>query len=160
MSKIYRHYGSSKYDPRCVNIVTRSRTIKPVGGLWACPLDSKNSWYNWCKQEYWNTDSLNTYFDFKISDETKVLQINSFQDLVNMVRSFPGRSMDNLESSLIYHKANSDYHFTKFPDYVAISKKYDAIEVSITNCPDLFSWMYGWDVDSLVIWNEEMVIPI
>lgn len=159
MSKVYRHYGSSSFIPELVYPVTRSRTIKPVGGLWASPVDSKNSWYNWCISEHWDHGSLSKHFDFVIDDHSKIFQINSLSDLKCMIDRFPGRCMEKYESNM-YRSEHSELHLTHFPDYVKLSKMYDGVEISITNCPELYYAMYGWGVDSLVIWNRDMIILI
>ena len=45
------------------------------------------------------------------------------------------------------------------PDFEAILRQgYDAMEIHISECPSLYSAMYGWDVDSILIMNPDIVV--
>ena len=158
MSKVYRHYGSNVFKPECVLEVTRSRNMKPVGGFWASPIDSERSWYEWCKQEYFNLNSLELHFDFQLKPSAKILLIENEQDVRNMIAKYPGKQMDTQESFVYAPFRTPEENYLKHcPDFVAISKDYDGVEINITKCPSLYHWMYGWDVDSIVIWNPDVV---
>ena len=47
-----------------------------------------------------------------------------------------------------------------FLDFEKLSKEYDAIEVNISECRDLYYSLYGWDCDSIVIMNPDIIEEI
>ena len=161
MPKIYRHYGNDHFDPDLIPEVTKTRNMKPDGGFWASPLNSKRSWYDWCVREQFNEEELNTYFDFKLKSSANILYIRSEKDVKSMIERFPGRTMEPSENWIYAPgRTKEENYLRNFPDFVVISKEYDGVELDISSCSELYHWMYGWDVDSIVIWNKDIVVPL
>ena len=44
-----------------------------------------------------------------------------------------------------------------FLDFEKLSKEYDAIEVNISECRDLYYSLCGWDCDSILIMNSDII---
>jgi len=77
--KVYRHYGSPKFDfdllYRSFNedsTTFKNINFKPTHCLWSSPLDSNLNWKDWCIEEEFWLDSLNEYFDFTLKDSANI----------------------------------------------------------------------------------------
>lgn len=133
--------------------------FKPTHCLWSSPLDSNLNWKDWCIEEEFWLDSLNEYFDFTLKDSANIYKINSIEDLRNLIGRFPGQRIDP-SFTFIYKPFNStEQELTHFPDFRLMSHQYDGLEVNISKDYSLYYWMYGYDVDSLVVWNPDVVEP-
>lgn len=157
----YRHYGSNKFIyERFKDVVDRPirETGKP-NGLWASPIDSELSWYNWCMGENFHTEHLNEYFDFTIREDSRILNIYEEDDIIPYI---------------IKHKYNMDFGLyvqgydrpkTDCADRYNIERlheEFDGIELHLDqNYMNLrYTIFYSWDVDSIVIWNPDIIIPL
>lgn len=157
MNMLYVHYGSDEFICRDVSCSGIKNSIKPSRTcLWASPVDTKLSWINFCKSEYFKESYLDHHFNFTLCSEAKICFINTLEDLLDLIRRFPGNMMSEIESN-IYSSPCSDVKLHRFPDYESISKIYDGIQVNISKDPRLYHLMYGWDVDSIAIWNLDVV---
>ena len=45
-------------------------------------------------------------------------------------------------------------------DFEKLAETYDAVEVSISSDFDLYYKLYGWDCDSIVIMNPDVVVEL
>ena len=152
----YIHYGSNKFDPQeFLPIVnqTRNWTKPKQGGLWASPIDAKYGWKQWCIDEDFNLLNLSAHFDFQLKSEAEIYRIDSAKSLKLFVHMFPGAEMSELDR--LAYDLDTDY----WPDYRKASEMYDGVEVSLSDCPQLYRWLYGWDCDSIVVWNLSVVDP-
>lgn len=128
--------------------------IKPYGGLWASRVDAEYGWKEWTEDNEYRTDYYNkdNYFKFKLRDDAKILVINDVKQLDKLPKV---KSKFNLpiENTNIYL------------DFEKLAKEYDAIEVLISeekvNPLDfnnsLYWKLYGWDCDSILIMNKDIV---
>ena len=154
---VYRHFGSSKFDRELFNpIHNRPFSNKPFGGLWACPVEDKDiDWEEWCRREEFNLESLEEHFDFTIKDDSKIMVIKDIKDLDKLPR------VKNPEFILEYDIMNSNI------DFEELAKEYDGIMVWIYRSSDIdltrmsfdgiYYRMYGWDVDTLVVFNPDII---
>ena len=157
MNNLYVHYGSNEFINKDVSCYGITYSIKPACEcLWASPIDTDLSWMNFCKSEYFKEDSLKQHFTFMLHSGAKICAINSMEDLLDLISRFPGNKMSEIESN-IYSSPCSDIKLNRFPNYESISKIYDGIQVNISKDPRLYHLMYGWDVDSIAIWNLDVV---
>lgn len=157
LDRIYRHYGSPRFLKYKQDPVSGTRMMKPLGGgLWASPVDSNRIWHQWCIDEHWNEDSLHEYFDFQLTNNAKIFVINSDDDFFELIKKYPGRPTDTFERSL-YSSYDEHREVEFFPDYLEMIKDYDGLEVNISKDPRLYHLMYGWDVDSIVVWNYDVI---
>ena len=144
--RVYIHYGASRFEPSEFGPIRNYPVtgVKPVHntGLWASPVKSKYGWVDWCNQEEFNLDRLSTSFKFILKPGAKVAHIRNRNDLYKL----PSRSND----------------FCYSIDFEAAAKRYDAIELHLTEDPygvrgDLYYLLYGWDCDSILILNKDIV---
>ena len=141
--KEYIHYGSGHFD-RSHFFPVKNSTVVPCKPhyntcFWASPIGAKLGWFDWCIREDFFIDNLNTKFKFTISPNARILYITKMEDL----------SIDEVE-------------LREIPpckiDYEALSKKYDAVEVNLSDGnAELYFSLYGWDCDSIVIMNPDII---
>ncbi len=148
--KRYIHYNSNAYDKeRLKKALTTERlygrSFKPHG-LWASPVNAEIGWKEWCEDQDFHVDRLEKSFEFTLSPEAKVLTINKLEDAADfLIVDYMGwyTTLYNLNHSLIY-------------------SRYDAMEVIMSS--DYIN-LHGnnvfnpWDVDSICIWNPEIIVP-
>ena len=139
---IYIHYGHDSFDKSKFNPIKNQKdlVVKPKGGLWACRKDSSRTWKDWCIIQDFEKDRLKKSFEFTISKDAKILTIDS-QKKLNSLR-------DRDYMSPTGYKAL---------DFEQLSKEYDAIEVLISKDGDLYFDLYGWDIDSILIMNPDII---
>lgn len=148
----YIHYGTdkfipSKFDP-ITNILGRN---KPHGGLWASRIDANYGWDKWCKDNEFHIEKLNKYFTFTLENKAKVLEIRSVEDM----EGIPKQKFNDPLFKVNY-----------YPDFEAIIKQgYDTIELFISSnyyardiTESLYFRLYGWDCDSILILNSEIIV--
>ena len=141
--KTYIHYGHTKFDK---NMFTKIRNsvwrTKPEGGLWASDIKAVRGWKDWCEEEQFRDCKEDDSFSFTLSDSAKVLYISSVDDL---------KSLPKVKSEL-------GSVLWVLLDFEKLAKTYDAIEVSISSDFDLYFELYGWDCDSILIMNPDVVV--
>lgn len=139
----YIHYGTAEYSKDKFTEIKNERLFtKPIGGLWASRVDSEYGWKNWTEDEHFRTEVYreDNYFKFKLKDEAKVLVI------------------DNAKQILDLPKQKNEFNFSFVClDFEKLAKEYDAIEVLISQDGKLYWDLYGWDCDSILVMNKEMV---
>lgn len=140
----YIHYGSNKFDINKFNkIKNKDFFVKPFGGLWASDINSKLSWKDWCEYEEYNLENLKENFIFSLKENSKVLTITNCEQLNNL--PVAEQKFDLKLSGFI------------MLDFEKLSKEYDAIEVLISNDYKLNWCLCGWDCDSILIMNPEII---
>ena len=142
MSK-YIHYGHKEFDidkfiaPKNIQLFN-----KPIGGLWASKVDAKFGWKHWCAENDYCECSEGNAFTFDISENANVLYINCVDD----VNKLPDQDTDLTLTCI------------KTVDFEQLIKNgIDAIEFNISKDWDLYMALYGWDCDSTLILNPNIV---
>lgn len=133
----------------------KNEFIKPIGGLWTSTYkDNSSSWVDWLISENFRSPFEDRWAILKPKKDAKILIIDSFDDLWSLYVKF---SFENLEK------------FKGFLDYEAISKSYDAInltkkgEIETRFSPEIS--LYGWDCESTLWFRwvfdsvEEIKVP-
>jgi hypothetical protein len=145
--------GSEHFDPeRFIKIENRPLFTKPIGGLWASPIDAPRSWENWCKKEHFHLDRLEKNFKFRLKPDAKVLYINYAERLDSLPKVKPQMGLEHFDS-------------WDCLDFEKLAKKYDAVELSLSNettqsthpWKGLYHRLYGWDCDSILIMNKDCI---
>ena len=132
-----RHYGSSKYDANLVHPIQDQRCRnKPIGGLWTSPIGAEFGWKEWCEVEDYAI--CEGYFDLRFRG--RVLEIACYADLVDLHWVWVGKgclypTFENLEVDAI-HLTTSGARATRLLEPMNL---------------------YGWDCESVLIFNKESV---
>lgn len=143
--RTYIHYGHKHFD---ITMFAKVRNIKmftkPEGGFWGSDVNAELGWENWCENNDFRKCEQRNSFLFTLQEEAKILYINTVDDLNVLPKC----------------KGVSDFNQWFFLDFEEISKEYDAIEVVISNDYGLYYKLYGWDCDSILVLNSEVIVEI
>ena len=147
---IYVHYGNDTFDPGQVRYAKFNKRnggngcYRKPGGLWASPVDAWISWKEWCEGEDFHTDLLDSFFTFTLKDGAKVLDICKLEDIEGYIK--------------VIDEGKYGTHY--YLDLDKIYREFDAMEIhheghyNELHDSDIF---YAWDVDSICVWNPDMV---
>ena len=144
MSQIYVHYGNQEFHPKLfLPIRNRNSFSKPHGGLWASRDDAAYGWRDWCRDNDYGTIVEENSFRFMVSDTANILYLKTENDL----RNLPLQG-DSIPAYQWY-----------YPDFERLlADGVDAVEV--VDIDQLYYPLYGWDCDSIVVMNPEIIIPL
>lgn len=132
---MYIHYGNTHFDPDLVaKVHNRPLWTKPLGGLWASRVDAKFGWKDWNAVNQLKECVEENSFTFLLTEDVKVLEIRSVEDLDGLLTP-SGMDFEQL-----------------------LSEGIDAVELFLES-RDLYYALYGWDCDSILIMNKEVIIP-
>lgn len=134
-------YGLGDFKADLFKPIENRRHLKPKGGLWGSPVDSKWGWRDWCEAEDFGDCSEG--FEYFYSGKTLVIDSeNDLKDFIwqaiDCCRDCPDyEKMEKLSIDAIYvtQKGESDTRFTE---------------------PGL----YGYDCESVIIMNRDCIKPI
>lgn len=161
LSKLFIHYGSSEYDEDrfceiCNEYIPHNKPELDTG-LWASPLDSDYSWKDLTTEdELMRLDfDKDNYFVFKLKDNARIIKITSLDDLSKLSKYKIDNpylnKTDNI--SIDFEKMKEDYDAIIVYLYRDTSKKCrPGNNLHISFC--------GWDCDSILVLNKEVVEPI
>lgn len=139
----YIHYGHKKFEQNLfLPIRNRIGFIKPEGGLWASNINANFGWEDFYEKEYGGQCDKDNSFMFCLSDNARVLQINSSCEL---------------DSLPIIKNRSGVFNGWMYLDFEKIVKKYDAMEVLISKDKQLYYDLYGWDCDSILVMNSDVI---
>lgn len=148
MRKKYIHYGALSFQPDKFQPIKNKTygAVKPIGGIWASPINAKLGWKQWCVSEEFRINKLSTSFEFYLDDNARVCHIKSVDDLRKLPR------LQGLDSTLYCI------------DFEKAMVKYDAIELHLSDeinddyLDGLYFRLYGWDCDSILIMNPNIIM--
>ena len=145
--KNYIHYGHTKFDK---SMFTKIKNVdcstKPKGGLWASDVESEHGWKEWCDAEEFRDCNKENSFTFTLADDANILHIDSVSDLQSLPKV---DDKFGINFSSWIQKKNKK-----------LAEIYDAVEVSISSDFNLYYKLYGWDCDSIVIMNPDVVVEL
>lgn len=150
MGKIYRHYGP--FNPDLVNPI-RNRQIhstKPDGGFWVSDINANYGWVDWCKNEMPEWIDCE-YHDFKFKEGIREYVIDSVDKLNKFLDEFSRTTPETLH---IYPLLASKIDFEK------VATVYDALTLVIDEKRELYYGLYGWDCDSTLVLNKNILIEV
>ena len=158
MKTRYIHYGASEFHKELMlPISNRPMFVKPYGGLWASPVDSPRSWYDWCMGNNWGKNELEESFSFALTDNAKILHLFS----VKQLEGLPRAKAASKDLEFLY-----DHDLMVYLDFEAMEKEYDGIELHLSeeNWDDiegfgsgLYYKLYGWDCDSILLFHDDVI---
>lgn len=140
---VYIHYGDDTF--RIPNpIINKQFFTKPRGGFWASRKDGDMTWKDWCESEEYRLDALNVSFEFTLKDNARVLTLSDPKQLLDLPK------IPQLDPFAWPSEYSSVYlNFEK------LEEQYDAIE--LTNIGEFYWLLYGWDCNSILIMNPDVV---
>lgn len=141
----YIHRGHTCFNKGMFNpIVNEPFFSKPIGGLWASRTNTKTGWIDWCIGEEFCLDKYNdNFFTFDLSPDARILTINHLYDL---------KSLPKLKIG------SGNFMEQQYLDFEELAKMYDTIEVFVSEDYDLYYALYGWDCDSILIMNPDIIV--
>lgn len=163
-NEVYRHWGNDKFIYSYFTPISNNREYsnKPHGGLWSSPINDVDvSWETWCRGEDFMTDRLEKHFDFRLKDNARLLVIKDIKDLDKL----PRVNIDD-EMSLIHTYCILDFNANI--DFEKLKEDYDALLVYMYRSSDIseedmignntiYYKLYGWDVDTLLVMNPDVI---
>lgn len=155
MSKTYIHYGHERFDRSLFTSVSNCphNLNKPSGGMWASPVDTERGWYDWCKDKPLFSWKFQTSFRFELSPDARVLELTPDNvwvlpvDTESVFKRFPRGERYSL-------------NMVQAIDFEVLAHDYDVLECSLTDYPELYWSLYGWDCDSIVILNPDVIVEV
>lgn len=140
---VYVHYGDKNFDKNKFDEIKNRMFVKPFGGLWASRMTATFCWKKWCESQRFRLDKYNenNCFEFKLKENAKVLVITESEQLKNL----PQQNIEGLSNIFVCL------------DFEKLAEQYDAIEVLISEDYRLDDDLYGWDCDSILIMNKDVV---
>ena len=142
--KKYIHYGSDKFDKDKFKGIENIQFFnKPNGGLWACEVGTKFGWKEFCELEQLDWVNLSDSFEFELTPEARVLRLHTLDDYIEFRSKYAVNDI-GIKIALGY-------------DFEKIAKEYDVIDFKIG---ELYMALYGWDVDSILVLNPDIVKEI
>ena len=146
-TKIYIHYGATRFIEEYWEPIQNQNWIKPHGGLWASAVDAQYGWKDWNENsDYQACDEMNS-FKFKLKPEAKLLVIDSVNALKRL------HKLQYTVTTLV-----RDVYFLNFERL--LEDGYDAIDFQLSKDRELYWSMYGWDCDSILVMNKDVIEEI
>lgn len=140
----YIHYGDDKFDITKFNkVVNRPESTKPFGGFWGSRKNAVFGWKEWCTEIDFKFKNLTKKLQFSLSNDARILVIDNTNLLVDLPQNKENHILNKIYVTL---------------DFEELSKEYDAIEVLISEDELLYQELYGWDCDSILVMNPDVII--
>ena len=137
----YIHYGSAKFDKSKFKVIENIQFFnKPNGGLWGCEVGTKFGWKEFCELENIDWVNLSDSFEFELTPEARVLRLHNLDDYVEFRSKYAINDI-GIKLALGY-------------DFERIAKEYDVIDFKVG---ELYMALHGWDVDSIVVLNPDVI---
>lgn len=143
--KTYIHYGHRVFA-KCQFKPIKNRirwSSKPSGGFWASAIDDAYGWKQWCMDNNFQECTKNDSFTFTIRKGAKIVEIQSKEDLYYLPIL---ERTDGIFDEFIY------LDFEKL-----VKMGIDAIHVLISKDHRLYYNLYGWNCDSILIMNPDII---
>lgn len=163
--RYFVHYGDvafekCQFDP----IMNAPGWEKPSGGLWASDVNADWGWRDWCKSEDWwpsrsGADTFDkyceNYFHFTLKEGTRIFRLEDIIDFYAL--PIDHRAMKRWGRSSNYYKKYYRSEKFKFIDWLKIKD----LGVDVIEYIHGHAWYFEtWDVDSIVVLNPDVVLPM
>lgn len=152
----YIHYGAKSFNPE-MNFPIKNQSfpwVKPKGGLWASRINADFGWKDWCKVEEFRDCEIDNSFVFELSKTSNVKRISTTQQLHQLPNLNIDQSYNGIDSYYI------DFEKCLETGIDAIELCYYGDEYKSIRHGNLHFALYGWDCDSIVILNPNIVSVI
>lgn len=159
--KVIHYTNDREWKLKKIEIKNGNLRIKPYGGLWTSPVDSKYGWDKWCINENFRDIDKYTKVEIEIGiDEENLIIIDNYEDLKKLIwEHIPEiRELVNVFSS-------DDFKIPfgmEIVDFVGMKNKgVDCIWLTEKGqCDTRLSYprnLYGWDCECILILNERCI---
>lgn len=147
--KTYIHYGHTEFDRSKFQPIENIPSFsKPKGGLWASDVNAKYGWKEWNDREHFRDCNELNSFKFTLTSDARVYQINSRFEVEEMPQV--GGELHRFYDIL-----------GCYPDFEKIVEMgYDVVEVNMSNDWGIYYALYGWDCDSIIVLNPDVIVPV
>ena len=141
----YIHYGHRSFNNDVFVPIRNARFFtKPIGGLWASREDAEFGWKDLCIRNDFRECNIENSFIFTLKENAKILEIHSHEDFLRIYELY-GEKENPLPTCF------------NLLNFEAITKECDAIEYFLSEDGRLYHDLYGWDCDSILILNSDIV---
>lgn len=139
----YIHWGHKQFKKEKFKPIKNkpSMFIKPNGGLWACRKNS-NDWVKWCKDNDYAEFKEDNFFTFQLRKDCAIYTIDSKEALFQL-------------PYITDHLFNIEWYCIDFEE--CLRHGIDAIELTAIDKDNLYFLLYGWDLNSLLVLNPEII---
>ena len=158
---IYIHYGNSKFNKnKFVSVKNTIDFSKPEqGGLWASRINASWGFKKWYYEEvsrFKLKDYFNTFFKFKLNENSNVAYLHIHEDLFKLPKN---------EKAIIRSSYVIDFEkcLQKGIDAIELcwyGSEYEDNDKDYSINTSLYNLLYGWDCDSILILNPDIIIQI
>ena len=154
MTKKYIHYGSSEFCKKAFMPITSFEFLnKPRGGLWASPVGAARGWCDWVKDNEFYPRRLERSFEFELSENARVLELTPENVWhLPLVKGAPDWIIERSELR--------PFGMIMGIDFEALAREWDVLECSLTEYPELYWSLYGWDCDCILVMNPDVVVEV
>lgn len=134
-------------------------SMKPIG-FWVSVEDHPEdwSWFDWCKAEEFNLESLKYKYSVKISPNFNIIHLKSVEEIKSFSLQYgviDPFGFSNIKMNL------SDRKYIYMINWLNVKKEYDGIIISPyqRECrfDSMCSWYYPFDCSSGCIWNLKAI---
>ena len=148
---VFISYGTDRFDVNQFRqpIFNSKRAMinnKPVGGLWASPINAEYGWVDFCDSNSFHLKTLAKHFIFKLKTDAKIYVIDNEEDL---------RKISTLPDMNYYDVLGINWE---------LLREYDGVLVTDNGCRLKFlngiKGLEAWDVASICIFNPNIIVPI
>lgn len=148
----YIHYGATEFIPtKGFPIKNREYFMKPKGGLWASRKNASFGWKDWCKEEDFRDCDMANSFEFIFAKQAKIVTISTVKQLYNLPR---------LKNDGLAWGYSIDFEKCLHLGIDAIELCWYGDEYRDAASGNLHYELYGWDCDSVVVLNPDVIIPL
>ncbi len=164
----FTHWVDSKYKEDILNgkfKLARTNLISKPAGLW---LSWNGGWEQFCKDDFTSWMGTRVCLKAKIKPNLKIWLINTFEDFLEVWNRFTFPLVIKPEAKLrfqfdtcsILKLYECKERGKDFWEWLQREFKIDGVALTdIGQCETRMStWLYGWDVASVVIFNPKNVI--
>lgn len=147
----YIHYGADHFDiSKFKEVKNEWHKPKKGTGLWGSPVNAVRSWKNWCEDEHFRECNDDNAFKFIVRNPEKIFFVDSAPAYLNLTKRY---GIANGWGTSEYNPYDIDFE-------KMISDGWDGLEISISDWWKLYDLLYGWDCDSIVIFNKDCIIEV
>ena len=145
----------TKFEPSKFGKIVNSRN-KPRGGFWGSRIDAKYGWKEWNKESSFAPCDESNCVRFALKKGANIVEIHSVEDWQKFYDKYwAGFSYVDFSTTYFDDCGKAKVDFEQ-----AVADGIDGIEVFISDDRDLYSAMYGWDCDSIVVFNKDVIVDL